>query len=329
MDHAGQSVTENLGSLQRVSPEEPVHALLFSIQEAIQAGCSDAILQRWRALLLTSSMVFEVIAPGDARYWRAQNLREEVSEKHVVLARSLRQRVFDVAGFKTEKDKENGTAMSSEKASKLYRQHVKWSSSSEVVSTAFVDSALTIWRRVLNSQENHTLLEWCDSMYMDSKRNPFTSIYTLQAVVDRARTPQLITWALHGLIDAYRMEQIDMSHFAVGKIKDPRESYVEVLNFKSAMKNELLGPWLDNLNVTSNVKQVARQKFMNFKSVRDSITGYPGDATVDTSWLAHLPESGSRLMDFLEDCSDMAMTSHRCVTQCRALCDESRPCLPP
>ena len=70
LDRADQSVTDNPGSLQRVSPEGPVHALLFSIQEAIQAGHGDDILKRWRALLLSSDMVFEVIAPGDARYWR-------------------------------------------------------------------------------------------------------------------------------------------------------------------------------------------------------------------------------------------------------------------
>ena len=314
-------MTDNPGSLQRVSPEEPAHALLFSIQEAIQAGHGDDILKRWRALLLSSDMVFEVIAPGDARYWRALNLREEVSEKHVVLSRSLRQRVFDIAGFKNEKDKETGVVMSSEKVSKLYRQHVKFASSTEAVSTSFVDSALTIYRRVLHIQENHTLLEWCDATYMDAKRNPFSSISTLQALVDRARAPELITLALRGLVDAYRMEQIEMSQFAVGKIRDPRESYVEVLNFKHAMKKELLGPWLDDLNVPGHVKEVVRQTFNSFTAVRGSITGYPGDATVDTlSWMAQMPESGSRLMDFLEDRRDA--TLHVCATH-RALCNHS------
>lgn len=130
-----------------------MHALLFSIQEAIQAGCGDDVLKRWRALLLTCTLVFEVIAPGDARYWRAQNLREEVSERHVVLQRSLRQRIFDIAGFKDNKDKEGGNTLSSLQVSKLYRQHVKWSSTSETVSTSFVDSAITIWRRVLNNKD--------------------------------------------------------------------------------------------------------------------------------------------------------------------------------
>ena len=64
LDRADQSVTDNPGSLQRVSPEEPTHALLFSIQDAIQAGHGDDILKRWRALLLSPDRVLVVLAPA-------------------------------------------------------------------------------------------------------------------------------------------------------------------------------------------------------------------------------------------------------------------------
>ena len=77
VDDPAFDVTSALGSLQRVSPPEPCGAVLCSIQKAMELGASDDILRRWRDILLTTSFPLEVILPGDARFWRAQNLREQ------------------------------------------------------------------------------------------------------------------------------------------------------------------------------------------------------------------------------------------------------------
>lgn len=62
------------------------------------------MLDKWRALLLKTSFIFEPVSVGQDRFWRAMNLREEQVEKGIAQARSARQRVYDVAGFKMEQD---------------------------------------------------------------------------------------------------------------------------------------------------------------------------------------------------------------------------------
>ena len=69
------------------------------------------------------------------------------------------------------------------------------------------------------------------------------SIYAkpLQALVDRAQTSDRISWAVWGLTDLYRMELINLGDFsALSKLKDHRHSYIEVLNLKHQLLDELL-----------------------------------------------------------------------------------------
>jgi len=49
VDNCDFNVEDNLGSLQRISPEEIDHALVFSIAESISKLCSDDVLKRCRA----------------------------------------------------------------------------------------------------------------------------------------------------------------------------------------------------------------------------------------------------------------------------------------
>ena len=47
------------GSLARISPEEIGHAMLFSIEDAIENNAPVTVLERWKALILSFPMAFE------------------------------------------------------------------------------------------------------------------------------------------------------------------------------------------------------------------------------------------------------------------------------
>ena len=90
---------------QRLSPPEPVHALLFALAEAIDSKAKVGVLRAFKSCILTSTFVFEICALGEDRYWRAQNIREEMVEKGLSVQMTLRQRIFDIAGFYETKKK--------------------------------------------------------------------------------------------------------------------------------------------------------------------------------------------------------------------------------
>jgi hypothetical protein len=203
VDSTASEVTKMRGSLQRVSHPEPVFAVLFAMQKAVEHKCDDEVMQRWRRLALNVCFQFEVVAPGEDRFWRSQNLRQMAIEQGIVAALSTRQWVYDVVGFKLSREKEANKTFSSYTIAKLYQDRVNFAGNSEVISDSFVDSAITVWTRVLCNTKARALLEWAEE---NMDQFPFSTIGSLQALCDRTSTSTRMVWAVAGITDLYRME---------------------------------------------------------------------------------------------------------------------------
>jgi hypothetical protein len=107
------SVHDHIGSLQRVSPEELTEVILFSVVDAINNKSPDDILDAWKTLMLTIPAVFERHDDAAAMFWRGQNLREKLVDTGYSLQRSIRQRIYDVSGFKKELEKDGSAEVGS------------------------------------------------------------------------------------------------------------------------------------------------------------------------------------------------------------------------
>lgn len=158
------------GSLARLSPEKIDHTVLSALEEAIQSGADDSILQRWKHLLLAWSFAFEVCLEGNPRMWRAQNLREELVDIGESVKVSVRQRVMDVVLFKLQKESAPKTILSADKLAKLSETNMKLARSTEPISGSFIDSAVTVYSRLLKTEANQNLLEWCDEYFLGLKK---------------------------------------------------------------------------------------------------------------------------------------------------------------
>lgn len=255
------------GHWHRLSPAEPVFALLFSVQEAIVAQAEEAVLKKWLRLLLTVDFEFLNVPDNEARYWKAVNLREKAVELGQSVRLSLRQRIFDVAGFKKAKEDASGSSLSTKKVAHLYQQHVKLASGTEDVSEAFVDCACSIFKRIFAVPRCQKILEEADSKLLAG--NPWNkSIYSLQGLLDRAQTPENVAFALEGLLDGFQMGFVSEAEFGARRIKDYRSSYVEVLKLKKQVSKHLLGPFLTELSLPAAWSKEIREKLRDFKAVR-------------------------------------------------------------
>ena len=171
--------------------------MLFSIKEAIESKVDDGILKAWRRVVLTASFEVEVVPVGEERYWRASNIRELAAEHGLSVQLSLRQRIYDVAGYKLSKEA-GGSAWSAEKVAQAYAEKLKLAQNVEKISESWVDSALTVHGRLLSLKGCAELLDWLDSTYLHN--TPFKYINTFQAIVDRGQTADGILLALTGQI---------------------------------------------------------------------------------------------------------------------------------
>ena len=280
----------------RLSPAEPVHALLFAAAEAIKSKQGANVLQAFKSCFLTCTFVYEVVPVGEARYFRSLNIREEQVEKGLAVQMSLRQRIYDIAGFAEAKKTTDGI-VGSKKLAALYCAQVKLASNQEKMSESFVDSALTIYNRVLSQDACCKVLEQCDAQLLD--KSPWKSIYALQALVDRANTPEMISWCLQGLVDGWRMGHLDPGVFVIAKLKDSRASYVEVLKLKRKVRDYLLGDWLNSLPINDEWKKKLSNSFTSFDACRNFFAPFPGDP-VDTAWMLAAPVGVLRIAEFFD-----------------------------
>ncbi|CAK0845984.1 unnamed protein product [Prorocentrum cordatum] len=302
LDSATQCVMGAKGALQRLSPREPAFAVIFSIRDAIVQEAGDDVLGKWRHVLLTASFRFELVTSGGDLYWRARNLRQEAIEMGIVSQLSVRQWIYDVVGFKASKEKDLGRELGSAQVAKCYHEKMKYAGGTEGVSASFVDSALAVHRGVLSNETARQWLEWCDEHLME--KSPWSkSIYALQALVDRAQTTSRIAWAICGLTDLCRMGLlITAGEFAIGRMKDYWQSYIEVLNLKHAMRDELLQTWLPGIGLPIEHVKKMQEAFADFPNVRASVTSYPDEPTVDATWMVGLPPSSVAACTFPEEC---------------------------
>ena len=246
MDAADSDVMSQKGAMQRLSSAEPVFAVLLSVAEAVQeveAGTADqSVLLQWRQVMLTATFAFEVIPSGEPRYWRAQNLRQGLIEVGLVAQLSVRQWIYDVVGFKVAKEKEFQKAVSATTLAKLYNDNVRWAGSSESLSDSFVDQAITVYRRVLSLPDARACLEWAEENMLTTY--PWRNMKALHAIVERCTTSVKIVWAVQGVTDLFRMGLLEVAKLTGSKLRDCRESYLEVLNVKHAIKMEIVEQWL-------------------------------------------------------------------------------------
>lgn len=262
------------GHWRRLSPAEPVFALLFSVAESIRENAEEAVLKKWLRVLLTIDFEILCIPDTETRYWKAVNLREKAVELGQSVRLSLRQRIFDVAGFKQTKEASLGTTLPYKKVAQMYAQHVKLASGTEDVSETFVDCACGIYRRIFSVPQCQKILEAADVTLLAS--NPWNkSIYSLQGLLDRAQTTENIAYALDGLLDGFAMGFVSSAEFAPSRIRDYRSSYVEVLKLKKKVAKHLLGQFLTSLSLDTRWHKEIREKLKNLETFRQNYAAYP------------------------------------------------------
>eukprot|EP00959_Pyramimonas_sp_CCMP1952_P463206 9484519-Pyramimonas_sp.AAC.1 len=101
-------------------------------------------------------------------------------------------------------EKEMAKEIGSEKLHKLYTDKITFAGNQKPLSASFVDSAVTVYKRVLSLSQARRHLEWAEENMLDNY--PFKTIGSLQALVDRGQTASRISWAIWGMTDLYRMD---------------------------------------------------------------------------------------------------------------------------
>jgi hypothetical protein len=180
----GERPLDKRGALMAINPEEMRHAMMSAIARDIEAGVDTAVLEQWRARVLSCTGTFVVHASDASRLHMAMQLRENLANDHETMSRTQLQRVYEVIYFRDVwawthgRDQASAVNIAGEYAK------VKMAKGRETVSKSFVDTALTIHSRLLSIPAAETLLLDMDSA-LPRDCNPFNSVHRLQAIISK------------------------------------------------------------------------------------------------------------------------------------------------
>lgn len=109
------------GAMEAVSPPELVHSFIFRLSELIDGKTSDAVLEKWLNVMLSTMFVFELLPTLDAKSARTDSLREAAVADYHGFAWTVLQKVYHLGLYRLRKEKELGSLSASRVAS-LYNE---------------------------------------------------------------------------------------------------------------------------------------------------------------------------------------------------------------
>ena len=226
-------IKRHQGALKCVSPCEVVHAFIWAIVDDIAAGKPNARLEEWLRVARTTTIVYELIASEVDVYWRAFNLRENISEDYTTMARTCLQTIYTIVNFKALQERISGGTLSAAKVAEFYQEKAHLSSPSEKLARDYIDKALTVYNSFLTTLETLELLTWHETNF--GVTGPFSTISALHCLTSRAKNKKDRVWLISYILDFVRMgfvERNELSFRIWGGTKQNPRGYADLIMWK-------------------------------------------------------------------------------------------------
>ena len=280
----------HLGALPRVSPCEYVHAVILGLEAAVEKKAPDADIRKWRAALLSCSFEFCVI-PEDKLRFRAMQLREDARTDADAVQWTALQKIWVVMCEWTP-----GVTTSAAKLAKKFSDNLKQSTRSEKYSVTFIDSALTVHQRLLSLPRCKALLVELDTLAgIDS---PFNSVFKLNHLVSKCKTPSCIESTLFKMIHGWRLGHLELEDFATRKL---HEWLIQMYILKDKMQHYLLNDFVAKHKFPIEDVVQIRAAFADTDSARKKLANYPSELPADTYWKSTMCDASQEFCAFVEN----------------------------
>jgi hypothetical protein len=185
-----------------------------------------------------------------------------------------------------------------------YRENIKFAETSEKVSDAFVDSAITI----VDQRSPSSSIPKCKDTIMQCEakfntRTPFDSIYKLQAIVSKAKAPELIGWCILYIADTWELnpesEPVSLRFLLGTSAGNGGKGLVDLLVHKYALKRYFQTEFLEDRSGWSPpVKGKIRTALDSHESYREHV----GFTDADLTWRAGWDASAEDAWQLMEAC---------------------------
>ena len=298
-------ILSHRGSLQRLSPEEAPRAVLFRCAADLASTGSeqdDPLAQHWLSVLLSVTFCFEVVPNESDMFWKAVNLRGQVSADYVAMRRTARQLVHELAGFKAMMEgRAPGTTLTPKDVAAMFLEKSRVvKDGGEEFSPTFVQNALYVHDSVCTETEPIRVMEFMETKY--GLQSCFNSITKLYEISKRSGDCDSRAWVFHGILDLIRdgkLSNDDVSKtLLVGNTH--AVGLVQLLLFKRRLLNAFLNTELPRAGFSHEDLELIRAALCCHEAFRTSVAGFGSQDDVDAAWIGRMRDSSVKAMRLIE-----------------------------
>ncbi|CAE7245099.1 unnamed protein product, partial [Symbiodinium sp. CCMP2456] len=286
------TLLSNAGKWKRISPEEPVFALIVA---ASQAESAEDIEQYKRLLLNVTYKVLSRDNPTDYQK-EAITIREKAVDDRLSIKRTPLSMLILVVQKRKEMKGPKGKA-TTEQVHK-YFESCHWSVESERPSITFLENAFALWNKI---EANPSILSTIQAAEVELGHDSvFSSVYQLYFItLSCKKAPgSKLAWIFDGILDGARAGILKKPDVAKYQLTTPGKiNPVEVLSYKYDLLQELLQTELTNLNIPATDAADIRLKLRCHASYREHCGFKNGEPKM---WLSLLPELNAAFVNLVD-----------------------------
>ena len=174
-------------------PEEPEQAFLLWAAQMLETGAVSA--EDVRSLFVTTPFRFKYIPDEEQRLYTQINLREAATATYQAMSRSATQRIFEICQWRDRRVQMNGNQSGSiASIVQDWSTHISQSRSSEPITETWLTSCFRLWENLFKHESLRVLVLNAEKKY--GRSSPCDKISTLEAVLSKGKTVEMMTWLL-------------------------------------------------------------------------------------------------------------------------------------
>ena len=194
----GKDPVKDLSCICRLSPDEPVIAFVKRLHGLLQDGIDEEETIAWRAAALMTPVEYILMDSADKMYIKTRQGREDIVQDFTSLRPTSLQMTCDI-NYAKKQFEIGREELSAVTLAKKYEE-LKMAEGSEALSPNLIDTALTIYDRILKFPDMFQLLREADNEQV----NPLDGHSRLQAIISKAQTIEGIRWAIQWIWTAWK-----------------------------------------------------------------------------------------------------------------------------
>ena len=247
----------------------------------------------------TPLLILQVLASSSDFDWARIQSREDIGKQFELLFPSCLQRMFEVTSVADHMEAQLKHPPKVNQVAEAWASRVSQSSMSENVSVTYIDTVMTIRKRILSDERCLRMLLEADDDF--GPNSPWQSVYTIEAMAKKVGVHgdvDRIAWIIAAVNYEMKAGTLDKAKMSLrnfsGKGAPGNKGHCDMILYKGALKAHLLLSELPQLGISISECQQIASRLESHSAYQQAISG-------GQTWVGVMTEPAQLFYTFVAD----------------------------